>query len=114
MPPAEGPGTEFQMIHFTCDMCGKTLLADEDTRYVVKIEVYSAYDPMEIGTDDFEADHSDEIRDLLAEMEDMEAEEVEDQVYKTFRFDLCQACHEAYLKDPLTKGARMRARFEGN
>jgi hypothetical protein len=95
-------------------MCGKTLLADEDTRYVVKIEVYAAYDPMEIGGEDFKDDHSEEIQGLLEEMEGMESEELEDQVYKTMRFDLCQQCHEAYLKDPLLKVARLRARFEHN
>ncbi len=102
------------MIHFTCDLCGKTLPAGDDTRFEVKIEVYAAYDPMEIGREDLEDDPSDEIRDLLEEMEHRDAEDLEDQVYKTFRFDLCPACHEAYLKDPLGRGMRMRARFEGN
>ena len=102
------------MIHFTCDLCGKTLLAEEDTRYVVKIEVYAAYDPMEICGDDLREDHDDEIQGLLAQMEDMDAEDLEDQVYKTFRFDLCPECHEAYLKDPLGLKARVRARFEHN
>ena len=102
------------MIHFTCDLCGKTLLADEDTRYVVKIEVYAAYDPMEIGEEDLREDHNDEIEELLDEMEDMDAEQIEDGVYKTFRFDLCPVCHEAYLKDPLGHGSRLRARFEHN
>jgi len=102
------------MIHFTCDLCGKTLLAEEDTRYVVKIEVYAAYDPMEICGDDLREDHDDEIQGLLAQMEDMDAEDLEDQVFKTFRFDLCPECHEAYLKDPLGLKARVRARFEHN
>jgi hypothetical protein len=102
------------VIHFTCDLCGKTLSGDEETRYVVKIEVYAAYDPMEIGADDIEKDHNDEIEELLEEMEGFDAEQLESQVYKTFRFDLCAHCHEAYLKDPLVKGARLRARFEGN
>ena len=30
------------MVHYTCDMCGKPLLPDEDIRYVVKIEVHTA------------------------------------------------------------------------
>jgi len=102
------------MIHFTCDLCGKTLRAEEDTRYVVKIEVYAAYDPMEISGDDLREDPDDEIQGLLARMEDMEAEDLEDQVYKTFRFDLCPECHEAYLKDPLGLKARLRTRFEHN
>jgi len=102
------------MIHFTCDLCGKPLLADEDTRYVVKVEVYAAYDPMEIAPEDLQDDRSDEIRDLLDEMADMDPEHLEDQVYKSFRFDLCGACHAAYLKDPLSRGMRLRARFETN
>jgi hypothetical protein len=102
------------MIHFTCDLCGRTLLADEDTRYVVKIEIYAAYDPMEISQEDLEEDRDEEIRDLLAEMQDLDAEDLENQVYKTFRYDLCPACHEAYLKDPLGRSSRARARFEHN
>jgi hypothetical protein len=105
------------MIHFTCDLCGKTLQADGDTRYVVKIEVYAAYDPMEIGEDDLKDDPADKIEDLMDEMEGLEglgAEEIESHVYKTFRFDLCPTCHEAYLKDPLGHGTRLRARFEHN
>jgi len=102
------------MIHFTCDLCGKTLDAADDTRYVVKVEVYAAYDPMEIREEDLQEDHSGEMRDLLAEMADLDPEELESQVYKTFRFDLCPTCHEAYLKDPLGKGMRLRARFEHN
>ena len=102
------------MIHFTCDLCGKTLDAADDTRYVVKVEVYAAYDPMEVSEEDLREDRSGEMRDLLAEMEDLDPEELESQVYKTFRFDLCPTCHEAYLKDPLAQQARLRARFGSN
>ncbi len=102
------------MIHFTCDLCGKTLQADEDTRFVIKIEVYAAYDPMEMTEEDLEEDSTEEIHELLSQMEEMDAEELEDQVYRTFRFDLCPDCHAAYMKDPLMRAARMRVRFEDN
>ena len=102
------------MLHFTCDMCGKVLLADEDTRYVVKIDVYAAYDPMELTNKDLEEDRTDEIQRLLDEMADMAPEGLEDQVYKTFRFDLCPECHAAYLKDPLGRTPRVGARFGQN
>jgi len=100
------------MIHFTCDLCGKTLLADEDTRYVVKIEVYAAYDPMELTAKDLEDDRTDQMQDLLDEMAEIDPEVLEDQVYKTFRFDLCPACHAAYLNDPLGRARSLRARIE--
>jgi len=102
------------MIHFTCDLCGKTLLADEDTRYVVKVEVYAAYDPMEITGEDLREDRADEVEDLLERMESMDAEELEDQVYKSFRFDLCPGYQAAFLKDPLARLSRQRARFGHN
>ena len=102
------------MIHFTCDMCGKVLLADEDTRYVVKVEVYAAYDPMELTSKDLQDDRTEEMQDLLDEMADIDPEVLEDQVHKTFRFDLCPECHAAYLKDPLGRATRLRARFGQN
>ncbi len=87
------------VIHFTCDLCGKMLTPGEDSRFVVKVEVYAAYDPMEI-TAKTARTRGNEIEDLLDEM-DRDAEELEDEVYKAFRYDLCQECHAAYLKDPL-------------
>ena len=102
------------MIHYTCDLCGKVLLADEDTRYVVKVEVYAAYDPMEITEADLAEDKSEEVQELLDEMADMDAEQLEDQVHKTFRFDLCPACQAQYVQDPLLRGASRRVRFGNN
>jgi len=102
------------MIHFTCDLCGKMLLADEDTRYIVRIEVFAAYDPMEIASRDLEADRSDEMRDLLRKMEGAGADDLEDQVHKAFRFDLCPSCQAEYIRDPLASARRLRARFDRN
>jgi hypothetical protein len=102
------------MIHFTCDLCGKTLLADEDTRYVVKIEVYAAYDPMEITDDDLQEDRTDEMQSLFEELDSLDPEDAEAGVFKTFRYDLCPECHAAYLKDPLGSRLRQRAKFEHN
>jgi predicted hydrocarbon binding protein len=95
-------------------MCGKRLEQGEDTRYVLKIEVYAAYDPLELGAEDLEEDHTEEMEDLLEEMEDVPAEDLESEVYRTYRFDLCPECHAAYLKDPLGRGARLKARFGEN
>jgi len=85
----------------TCDMCGKMLLEDEDTRYIVRIEVFAAYDTMELTTDQLGRDPSEEMARLLDLMERMDPQELEDQVYKAFRFDLCPACQRKYLKAPL-------------
>jgi hypothetical protein len=102
------------VVHYTCDMCGKALLSDEDVRYVVKIEVYAAYDPMEITEEDLQKDHKQEIAELLSEMEDMDTEELEAGVYKRLRFDLCAACQRRYLENPLAVQAHRRIGWTEN
>jgi hypothetical protein len=102
------------MLHFSCDLCGKELLVEEDLRYVAKIEVYAAYDPLEITEDDLEDDHMEEIGELIKSMEHMDQQELEDQVYKSFRFDLCPECHKKFLKDPLGREASRSVDFSKN
>ena len=102
------------MIHFTCDMCGKPLLADEDVRYVVKVEAYAAYDPMEVTEDQLDEDPLSEMSEIIEQMEEMDPEELEDQVYKSFRFDLCPACHRRYLRDPHFRYRPLRLDFHDN
>ena len=89
------------MAQFCCDMCGKPLLVDEDVRYILKVEVYAAYDPMELTDDDLKASRLKEIRELVKRMEHMDPKELEDQVYKKLTFDLCPACRKKYLSRPL-------------
>ena len=102
------------MLHFSCDLCGKELLVEEDLRYVAKIEVYAAYDPLEITEEDLEEDHMEEISELIKQMDGMEEQEIEDQVYKSFRFDLCPECHKKFLKDPLGREASRTIGFSKN
>ena len=44
------------MDHLTCDICGKALLTDESVRYQARIQVFAAYDPLEITPDDLTRD----------------------------------------------------------
>ena len=99
------------MVHYTCDMCGKTLLSDEDVRYVVKIEVYAAYDPMELTDEDLLEDHASEIEAICHEIAELDQGELEDSVYKEMEFDLCPGCQKRYIRDPLFK-SRQRIRFK--
>jgi hypothetical protein len=54
------------------------------------------------------------MQSLLDEMADMDAEELEGQVYQSFRFDLCPKCRAAFVKDPLVHLSRRQARFGAN
>lgn len=98
------------MVHYTCDMCGKPLLADEDTRYVVKVEVFVA-DNVEDDLDEEIGDEEEfEFRDGIIDSEEV----LENREYKTFRFDLCAKCHKHYLQDPLSVKSGQRTRFSQN
>ena len=104
------------MIHYNCDMCGKSLVPEEDDRYVVKIEIYAACDSMEVDDDedlinDFEEDEEDDEDD---EVDNLDPEEIDGVEYKTFRYDLCSKCHSRYLQDPLSINSIRRGRFSEN
>lgn len=96
------------MDGIVCDACGAALLVSEDVRYVLKIEGFAAYDPLEITKKELERDLAGEMEALLRRLESLSAEEAQDQVYRSFRYDLCPACWKRYLVDPL-RGLRSQA-----
>lgn len=51
------------MVHYSCDLCKRPLDSQDDLRYVVKLEIYAAFDPLEI--DDEDTDNLQELSDLL-------------------------------------------------
>lgn len=89
------------MDGLVCDGCGATLLLDSDVRYVLRIEGFAAYDPLELTRDDLKRDFRAEMRALLESLSRLSAEEAQDQVYRSFRFDLCPECWRRYLGDPI-------------
>ncbi len=90
------------MDHLTCDRCGAGLLLDAPVRYEVRIEVKSAYDPLEITEEDL-ARAREELRELVERLRDYSPSKAQDEVYREFRFDLCATCQKAFLADPLGK-----------
>ena len=45
----------------------------------------------------------DAMRELLEQMKDMSADELQDQVHRRFEFKLCRTCHMRFLVNPLGK-----------
>jgi hypothetical protein len=88
------------MMVYHCDGCGRRL-ARGDLRYDVRIEVKAAYDELEISLADLVRDHRQEMIDLINQMEDQSAEEVEKSVWKAFNLHLCPSCQRAYVSDPM-------------
>jgi len=98
------------MLHFSCDLCGQPL---DDRRYVVRLEVFPAFDPVDLTEEDLEPDHLQEVAEELDEME-LTGAELEDCSSKSFRFDLCARCQARYTKDPLGREALRRLNFSEN
>ena len=88
------------MIKYFCDLCGKSL-KEKEVIYELNIQVHAIYQPLQIDLVDMLRDHTDEIRELIEELKDKDAQELQDQVYKTFTFHLCPPCQQKYIKRPL-------------
>ena len=100
------------MLHFTCDLCGQQL---SDRRFVVRLEIYPAFDPEEIDEDDLDVDHLQAVSEMIHEMESSGCPaEDDDSRPKEFRFDLCPDCQQRYARDPLGRDAMRRLSFSKN
>lgn len=88
------------MITHICDRCGKPI-EKEEIRYVAKIEVFAAADPLEITFEDLFIDHRPEIDRLLNACEKLSEEELMRDVHVQYQFDLCRECQKTYVCDPL-------------
>jgi hypothetical protein len=88
------------MDRLTCDRCGGGLLLDAPVRYEVRIEVKSAYDPLELTEEDL-AKAAAELKRTVEFLRHYSADQAQDEVYREFRFDLCATCQKAFLKAPL-------------
>ncbi len=106
------------MIRYSCDMCGRSLVPEEEERYVVKIEVYAACDSMDVDCEDEEFlnefEETEDSNDCDEEIDGLDPDDIEGIEYKTFRYDLCCKCHSRYLQDPLSIKSIRRGRFSEN
>ncbi|MCP4265704.1 MAG: hypothetical protein GY777_09040 [Candidatus Brocadiaceae bacterium] len=102
------------MIRYSCDMCGRSLVPEEDDRYVVKIEVYSACDSIDGDDEEMITDFEEDVEEGDDEIENLDSDEIDSLEYKTFRYDLCCKCHSRYLQDPLSIKSIRRGRFSEN
>ena len=101
------------MDHQSCDMCGCDLLL-KDLRYTVKLEIKSAYDPLELTSRDLRKNFRKEIENLVRQLDTIEVRDAENQVYAVMDFDLCPACQKELLTDPLGTGRRMNPEEKEN
>jgi len=101
------------MISYSCDLCKRNLDPDEDLRYVVKIEISAAFDPV-CGDEDGDRDHLQEIQEIIERLEDADDDQIGDDVYQQLRFDLCPECRRKFLKNPLGREGTPILNFSEN
>jgi hypothetical protein len=103
------------MIHFSCDVCKRTLDAEHDLRYVVRVEVYAALGDGQTAIDT-DRDHLEEIHEILEGMDDLELSDgtLGEDVYQQLRFDLCSDCRQQFMRDPLGRRMAGKLKFSKN
>ncbi len=89
------------MIRYRCDGCALDLEADGSNHYILRIEAFAAAGKLEFTAQDLQRDHQAEIRRVISELENCSPDQIEDQVYRSLRFDLCPLCHRRFLATPL-------------
>lgn len=97
------------MLHYSCDFCKRPIDTATDVRHVVKIEVFQAVEEScESGCPDDDAcgeqaDHLEEMQDLLESIDDhdLDRDVLFNEGTQSLRFDLCDACRQRFLKNPL-------------
>ncbi len=87
---------------------------------MVRIEIYAALDEEASGNagecDIDEADHLQDIEDLLEEMDDLQDAlgEADEDLYKQVRYDLCEKCRARFLRNPFGQTTRKQLGFSKN
>lgn len=89
------------MIRYRCDGCGIDLAKDGSDHFIVKVEAFAAAGKTEFATEDLRRDHEAELTRLIDKLEAQSPDEIEDQVYRALRLDLCPGCHRRFLDAPL-------------
>ena len=102
------------MIQYSCDLCGRSLDPQNDLRYVVRMEVYAAFDPVASDGEEDDRDHLQEVQDILERMEDAQSDQIGEDVYQQLRFDLCPECRRKFLKSPLGREVAKLCDFSNN
>ena len=88
------------MIHYKCDKCGAAMTANDGRRFIVRIEVYAAAGHVDLAADETSSNQR-QLDAVLKQLTAADPDEVEDQTYRSFRFDLCDACRRELLSRPL-------------
>ncbi|MEX0689693.1 MAG: hypothetical protein WD072_13645 [Pirellulales bacterium] len=107
------------MLHYSCDACKRPIHPQADVRHVVRIEIFPAVEDESCGCDDLddlraESDHLEEMQDLLEQLDDSDDPRIAQDATQSLRFDLCDACRQRFVKNPLGLKSGKQLDFSNN
>lgn len=105
------------MLHYSCDVCKRPIDPHRDVRHVVKIEVFPAIDDTACGAadgDQADADPLDAMHEILERIGDCEDDAAFDDGTRSLRFDLCEACRQRFVRNPLGIKSGKQLDFSNN
>jgi hypothetical protein len=100
------------MIHYSCDRCQREIHQHE-IRYQIHIEARAALEQTEEEYND-ETDHLAELQDILEKLQGVDGDEIKQEIYQRHRYDLCRACYQQFIDNPLNCEQTMEVEFSPN
>ena len=104
------------MKHFSCDSCGKVMMADGELRYVVRMQITASGHSDSLQAADLDQNQLDAMAEYLEELEETGAtlSKESSAAPSEFEFDLCPSCLQRWMKDPLGREQARKWRFSAN
>jgi hypothetical protein len=98
---------ESRELRECCDLCGVTLVPH--LHYIVRIDVMADPSIPAIKSDQFnETNFGQSISSIIDAMKNMDADELQDQVFRRFEYCICPKCQARVLANPLGKPREVR------
>ena len=90
-----------------CDLCDRPV--SPHGHYIVRIDIFADPAMPAVTAEEMEeADYQQAMRELMEQMKHMSADDLQDQVHRSFEFKLCRACQMRFLVNPLGKPRDLR------
>jgi hypothetical protein len=81
-----------------CAACGAQILSGQQP-YTLRVDLFAAAAPLEVSAQELAQDHRDQFEQLIAQLEQMDAEQVAEEtarVFERFCFTLCPICRARF------------------
>ena len=89
-----------EAVPLFCDRCSVELKPGKGNFYLIKIEAIADPTPPDISEADVSGDVRNHIERLLAQMQELSAQEAMDQVYRRLTLYLCNSCYRRWIESP--------------